>query len=105
MWASVEAPLRAEGEVTRLFISNIPYKANETDVENVCASVGESLSVVLPTWRDTGRRRGFAIVQIRLLATLTVKAAIEHLSGTWMGPPGNKRKLTVRLWEERGPES
>jgi RNA recognition motif-containing protein len=46
----------------RLFIGNLPYSATEAELREHLSSVGDPLSVVLPVDRETGRPRGFALV-------------------------------------------
>jgi hypothetical protein len=47
----------------RLFVGNLPYTANETEVRAHFATVGPVASVWLPMDRETGRPRGFAFVE------------------------------------------
>ena len=46
----------------RLFIGNLPYAANETELREHLSSVGAPTQIVLPVDRETGRPRGFAFV-------------------------------------------
>lgn len=46
----------------RLFVGNLPYSANETDIRDHFSAVGPPSQIVIPTDRDTGRPRGFAFV-------------------------------------------
>ena len=51
-----------EGVVSvRLFIGNLPYSATEPDLREHLSSVGAPAQIVLPTDRETGRPRGFAL--------------------------------------------
>ncbi len=49
----------------KLFVGNLPYSANETDVQNFFSSQGVTVdSVTVMRDRFTGQARGFAFVEI-----------------------------------------
>jgi RNA recognition motif-containing protein len=49
----------------KLFVGNLPYSANETDVQNFFADNGVSIdSVTVMRDRFTGQARGFGFVEI-----------------------------------------
>lgn len=49
----------------KLFVGNLPYSANETDVQNFFSSQGVAVdSVTVMRDRFTGQARGFAFVEI-----------------------------------------
>ena len=49
----------------KLFVGNLPYSANETDVQNFFSSHGVTIdSVTVMRDRFTGQARGFAFVEI-----------------------------------------
>ncbi len=49
----------------KLFVGNLPYSANETDVQNFFSSHGVAVdSVTVMRDRFTGQARGFAFVEI-----------------------------------------
>jgi RNA recognition motif-containing protein len=51
--------------VKKLFVGNLPYSANETDVQNFFASNGVTTdSVTVMRDRFTGQARGFGFVEI-----------------------------------------
>jgi RNA recognition motif-containing protein len=51
--------------VKKLFIGNLPYSANETDVQNFFADNGVAVdSVTVMRDRFTGQARGFGFVEI-----------------------------------------
>jgi RNA recognition motif-containing protein len=51
--------------VKKLFVGNLPYSANETDVQNFFSSHGVAVdSVTVMRDRFTGQARGFAFVEI-----------------------------------------
>ena len=47
----------------RLFVGNLPYDTTETDLREFFSSIGPLSTVIIPTDRDTGKRRGFAFVE------------------------------------------
>jgi RNA recognition motif-containing protein len=51
--------------VKKLFVGNLPYSANETDVQNLFADAGVTVdSVTVMRDRFTGQARGFGFVEI-----------------------------------------
>lgn len=49
----------------KLFVGNLPYSANETDVQNFFADAGVAVdSVTVMRDRFTGQARGFGFVEI-----------------------------------------
>jgi cold-inducible RNA-binding protein len=51
--------------VKKLFVGNLPYSANETDVQNFFADAGVAIdSVTVMRDRFTGQARGFGFVEI-----------------------------------------
>jgi cold-inducible RNA-binding protein len=51
--------------VKKLFVGNLPYGANETDVQNLFAEAGVTVdSVTVMRDRFTGQARGFGFVEI-----------------------------------------
>ena len=49
----------------KLFVGNLPYGANETDVQNLFAEAGVNVdSVTVMRDRFTGQARGFGFVEI-----------------------------------------
>jgi RNA recognition motif-containing protein len=54
-----------ESSVKKLFVGNLPYSANETDIQNFFADNGVSIdSVTVMRDRFTGQARGFGFVEI-----------------------------------------
>ncbi len=49
---------------TKLFVGNLPFTLSESQVEEMFAEAGKVVSVVIPTDRGTGRKRGFAFVEM-----------------------------------------
>lgn len=48
----------------RLYVGNLPYDTNETDLRELFGGVGTVESVNVMVDRDTGRARGFAFVEM-----------------------------------------
>jgi len=67
-----------------IYVGNLSYEVTENDLTGVFAEYGNVKRVQLPTDRETGRKRGFAFVEMEKEAEET--AAIEALDGAeWMG--------------------
>ncbi|MBI4532365.1 MAG: RNA-binding protein [Candidatus Melainabacteria bacterium] len=64
---------------TKLFVGNLSYNLDEAGVEELFAQSGKVVSVAIPTDRDTGRKRGFAFVEMGTEAE--AEAAIRNLNG------------------------
>ena len=79
-----------------IFVGNLPFRAEREDVLQMFAPFGEVLNCSLPLERDTGRKRGFAFVEMADEA-IELKA-IDGLQGTeLMGRP-----LRINKAEPRG---
>jgi len=79
-----------------IFVGNLPFRAERDDVVQLFAPFGEVLNCSLPLERDTGRKRGFAFVE---MADEGIEStAIDGLQGTeLMGRP-----LRINKAEPRG---
>ena len=79
-----------------IFVGNLPFRAEREDVIQLFAPFGEVLNCSLPLERDTGRKRGFAFVEMADEALELT--AIDGLQGTeLMGRP-----LRINKAEPRG---
>ena len=79
-----------------IFVGNLPFRAEREDVLQLFSPFGEVLNCSLPLERDTGRKRGFAFVEMADEGIETT--AIEGLQGTeLMGRP-----LRINKAEPRG---
>ena len=47
-----------------IFVGNLPFRAEREDVIQLFAPFGEVLNCSLPLERDTGRKRGFAFIEM-----------------------------------------
>ncbi len=79
-----------------IFVGNLPFRAEREDVLQLFSPFGEVINCSLPLERDTGRKRGFAFVE---MADQAIEAtAIDGLQGTeLMGRP-----LRINKAEPRG---
>lgn len=72
-----------ESAVT-IYVGNLSFQATEEDLREVFAEYGEVVRVSLPTDRETGKKRGFAFVEMKEEAN--EDNAIEELDGAqWLG--------------------
>jgi len=79
-----------------IFVGNLPFRAEREDVIELFAPFGEVLNCSLPLERDTGRKRGFAFIE--MVDEATESTAIDGLQGTeLMGRP-----LRINKAEPRG---
>jgi RNA recognition motif-containing protein len=67
-----------------IYIGNLAYEVTQEDLTEVFAEYGTVKRVHLPTDRETGRKRGFAFVEMGTEAEEA--SAISELDGAeWMG--------------------
>jgi RNA recognition motif-containing protein len=79
-----------------IFVGNLPFRAEREDVIQLFAPFGEVVNCSLPLERDTGRKRGFAFIEMADEALEST--AIDGLQGTeLMGRP-----LRINKAEPRG---
>ena len=79
-----------------IFVGNLPFRAEREDILELFTPYGEVMNCSLPLERDTGRKRGFAFVEMADEAIET--SAIDGLQGTeLMGRP-----LRINKAEPRG---
>ena len=79
-----------------IFVGNLPFRAEQEDVIELFAAFGEVTNCALPLERDTGRKRGFAFVE--MADDAAEAAAIDALQGAeLMGRP-----LRINKAEPRG---
>jgi len=80
--------------MTKIYVGNLPFTANENEVRELFAQFGTVESVSLITDRDTGRPRGFGFVE---MSRADASRAIQNLNGKDMGG----RPLRVNEAQER----
>ena len=79
-----------------IFVGNLPFRAEQEDIIELFSTYGEVANCALPLERDTGRKRGFAFVEMSDEAAEA--SAIEALQGAeLMGRP-----LRINKAEPRG---
>ena len=79
-----------------IFVGNLPFRAEREDVIQLFVPFGEVLNCSLPLERDTGRKRGFAFIEMADEAIEST--AIDGLQGKeLMGRP-----LRINKAEPRG---
>lgn len=78
-----------------IYIGNLPHEVESENLNEVFADYGEVKRVHIPVDRDTGRRRGFAFVE--MTTSDMEDSAISALDGAeWMG-----REIKVNKARER----
>ncbi len=78
-----------------IYVGNLSFDAEVEDLQHLFAEYGEVRKCTLPLDRDTGRKRGFAFVEMANAADET--KAIEDLQNVeWMG-----RNIRVNKAEPR----
>jgi RNA recognition motif-containing protein len=76
---------------TRLYVGNLPFTADETQIRDLFAQNGRTVSEVkLVTDRDTGRPRGFGFVEMG--TSEDADGAIRDLNADFGGRAGNEAK-------------
>lgn len=80
-----------------IYVGNLPFDAQESDLRSLFAEFGTVDSAAVITDRDTGRSRGFGFVELADRAKGL--EAIEKLDGHDL----NGRRLTVNEAKPRQP--
>lgn len=81
---------KTESEPSKtIYVGNLPYRANESDVKKLFADYGDVFAVRLMKDKRTGKRRGFGFV---VMAGNDAEAAISALNNSDYG----QRTLKVR---------
>ena len=81
-------------DMTKIYVGNLPFSANEDQVREMFAAHGTVESVALINDRETGRPRGFGFVE---MPRADAARAIQTLNGKDMGG----RPLRVNEAQER----
>ena len=63
----------------KLFVGNLSFNVSEQKLQEIFEQAGAVASVAIPTDRDTGRKRGFAFVEMGTQSE--AEAAIKALNG------------------------
>lgn len=81
----------------KLYVGGLPFSMDEEAVEKLFAESGTVVSVSIPTDRETGRKRGFAFVEMENQAD--AEAAVKALNGQTVGG----RQIVVNPAKPRKP--
>jgi RNA recognition motif-containing protein len=79
----------------RIYVGQLPYNAQEAQLENLFGQYGQVTEVSIITDRYTGQSKGFAFVE--MANDEEAQTAIQQLNGTEMGG----RALTINEARER----
>jgi len=70
--------------IVTIYVGNLSFQATEEDLWEVFAEYGEISRISLPTDRETGRKRGFAFIEMK--EDSVEESVIAELDGAeWMG--------------------
>jgi RNA recognition motif-containing protein len=83
----------------KLYVGNLPYETNESDLETLFAEAGAVESVNVIRDRETGRARGFAFVE--MATDQDAQQAVNTLNEREFGG----RRLTVNEAKPQVPRS
>ncbi|GAA6204589.1 MULTISPECIES: RNA-binding protein [Thalassotalea] len=87
-----------DGEVSTLYVGNLPYRANEGAVRALFSEYGNVHSVRLMKDKHTGKRRGFGFVE---MSACDADNAVSQLNDSEF----QQRTLKVREAKERPEKS
>jgi RNA recognition motif-containing protein len=92
--------LNSESVVT-IYVGNLSFQASEEDLWEVFGEYGKVTRITLPTDRETGKKRGFAFVEME--KDSEEDAIIAELDGAeWMGRELKVNKARPRESREGG---
>ncbi len=81
----------------KLYIGNLPFNMGEDELKEIISEVGEVLNVSIPTDHTTGRRRGFAFVEMQ--SEEAAQEAIKKFDGQMIG----NRQVVVNIARAKPP--
>lgn len=84
----------------KLFVGNLPYTANDGELNGLFSAIGKVISAVVLTDRYSGRSRGFGFVEME--NDEEAEKAIKELNGKDMG--GRKIIVSVAKPREERPD-
>lgn len=82
----------------KLFVGNLSFNLSDSELEELFAEYGTVTSCSVPTDRDTGRKRGFAFIEMGTQAE--AEAAIKGLNGRDIG--GRQLNVSVSQPKPKG---
>jgi RNA recognition motif-containing protein len=68
---------------TKLFVGNLPFALDEAGLRDIFSPSGAVVSVAIPIDRETGRKRGFAFVEME--NSSDAEEAVKRLNGSTVG--------------------
>lgn len=80
----------------RLFVGNLPYDADESDLREFFESAGTLSAVIIPVDRETGKKRGFAFVEF------SDAAQAAEATRKFNNQPLKGRNITINEARARG---
>ncbi|MGF1568299.1 MAG: RNA recognition motif domain-containing protein [Nodosilinea sp.] len=84
-----------------IYIGNLSFQASEDDIKDIFAEYGEVTRISLPIDRETGRKRGFAFVD--MADESKEDLAISELDGAeWLGRELRVNKARPRTDNDGG---
>ncbi|MBE9177598.1 RNA-binding protein [Oculatella sp. LEGE 06141] len=87
-----------------IYIGNLSFQATEEDIKEVFSEYGKVSRISLPTDRETGRKRGFAFVELE--DESTEDNAISELDGAeWLGREIRVNKAKPRESNRRSDDN
>jgi RNA recognition motif-containing protein len=70
--------------IVTIYVGNLSFQATEEDLQEVFSEYGEVARISLPTDRETGRKRGFAFIEMK--EDSVEDTVIAELDGAeWLG--------------------
>lgn len=90
----LSSAIASSAKVKTLYVGNLPYKANESDIKTLFSEHAKVHSVRLMKDKHTGKRRGFGFVEISA-------SAMEETIATLNDSEFQQRTLKVREAKER----
>jgi hypothetical protein len=92
----LEQPIDSSQSSKTIYVGNLPYRANESDVKNLFSEHGEVFAVRLMKDKRTGKRRGFGFV---VMNSSDADKAIQNLNNKEYG------QRTLKIREANDPKN
>lgn len=88
---------------SKLYVGNLPYQIEKTELENLFSTIGEVKSVNIIMDKMTGRAKGFGFVE--MMNADDAQQASETLNGKEVGGRSIKVDLAKEEEPRRGPRN
>lgn len=92
----LDQPIDSSQSSKTIYVGNLPYRANESDVKNLFSEHGEVFAVRLMKDKRTGKRRGFGFV---VMNSSDADTAIQNLNNKEYG------QRTLKIREANDPKN